>query len=71
MTTVTKTSLGWEVQNQEMLYEDIFPTQQEALACASDLDGCKSCLDKNGPRHFATHLCKSGKHIHCSCDICF
>lgn len=31
----------------------------------------KSIVNVFAPRHKASPNCKSGKHAHCSCDICF
>lgn len=34
---------------------------------------CSFCLahDGEGPPHSASSRCESGKHNHCSCDVCF
>jgi hypothetical protein len=42
----------------------------------SRVEGCPTCdRDPEGktmmPDHDASENCESGKHSHCSCDVCF
>jgi hypothetical protein len=45
-----------------------------AKARQDEIDNCAYCQANKGqmaPRHFASPNCESGKHNHCTCDICF
>jgi len=40
----------------------------------AEIDECSLCHEYQGqmaPPHFASDRCESGKHPHCSCDVCF
>ena len=39
-----------------------------------EITDCKYCQANKGqmaPRHFASSRCESGRHNHCTCNICF
>lgn len=47
---------------------DATPDRRQAV------EGCQTCMDGNGlfaPSHDASESCQSGKHTHCSCNVCF
>lgn len=37
----------------------------------SDCNYCVSHYGEPSPPHYPSQQCKSGKHNHCSCDVCF
>jgi hypothetical protein len=47
---------------------------QERKARQDEIANCAYCQANKGqmaPRHFASPRCESGRHNHCSCEICF
>lgn len=48
----------------------------DALAIKrAEIDACPTCAARKPgemmPPHFASPNCESGRHNHCSCDLCF
>lgn len=50
-------------------YSDV--TRRNRAHLEETCEMCKMIKGGFGPSHFASTLCRSGKHAHCTCDTCF
>ena len=45
--------------------------QEGVPATVKDCKQCEQYAKTGGPDHWPSMFCKSGKRVHCTCDVCF
>jgi hypothetical protein len=58
---------------EDWAYEPLEPQAAKNPTRRGRLAGCSFCDEHPGlmPPHDASSRCESGKHSHCTCDVCF
>lgn len=65
------TNIEYYIQELE-IYEDLNPNCKTCVEVFyPELMRGKKMNDIFAPRHKASKRCESGRHPHCTCDVCF